>query len=91
MIAATDYVRGVADQIRAFIPAGRRYTALGTDGFGRSDTRANLRAYFEVDRRWIAHAAVASLVRDGDLPASAVAKARDLYGIDPDKSEPALG
>lgn len=91
VIAATDYVRGVADQIRAFIPDGRRFTVLGTDGFGRSDTRANLRAYFEVDRRWIAHAAVASLVRDGDLPASAVAKARELYGIDTDKSEPALG
>ncbi|MBU8974794.1 pyruvate dehydrogenase (acetyl-transferring), homodimeric type [Lysobacter sp. MMG2] len=91
VIAATDYVRGLADQIRAFIPQGRRYTVLGTDGFGRSDTRWNLRAYFEVDRRWIAHAAVLSLARDGVLPTSAVAKAADLYGIDADKAEPALG
>jgi pyruvate dehydrogenase E1 component len=91
VIAATDYVRGVADQIRAFIPSGRRYTVLGTDGFGRSDTRANLRAYFEVDRRWIAYAAIEALVRDGVLPTSAAARARDLYGIDTDKTEPALG
>jgi pyruvate dehydrogenase E1 component len=91
VIAATDYVRAVADQVRAFMPEGRRYTVLGTDGFGRSDTRWNLRAYFEVDRRWIAHAAVSSLVRDGALPADAIAKATQLYGIDADKEEPALG
>jgi pyruvate dehydrogenase E1 component len=91
VIAATDYVRAVADQIRAFVPEGRRFTVLGTDGFGRSDTRANLRAYFEVDRRWIAHAAVVSLARDGVLPMSAVALATELYGIDADKAEPALG
>jgi pyruvate dehydrogenase E1 component len=91
VIAATDYVRAVADQIRAFLPEGRRYTVLGTDGFGRSDTRANLRAYFEVDRRWIAHAAIVSLVRDGVLPASAAERAKALYEIDDDKAEPALG
>ncbi|MCC8361634.1 pyruvate dehydrogenase (acetyl-transferring), homodimeric type [Lysobacter sp. A6] len=91
VIAATDYVRGVADQIRAFMPEGRRYTVLGTDGFGRSDTRANLRAYFEVDRRWIAHAAIVSLVRDGVLPADAADRAKALYEIDDDKTEPALG
>jgi pyruvate dehydrogenase E1 component len=56
-IAATDYVRAFADQIRAFVPM--RYTVLGTDGFGRSDTRANLRRFFEVDRYHIAHAAIA--------------------------------
>ncbi len=55
-IAATDYVRAYADQIRAFVPM--RYTVLGTDGFGRSDTRANLRRFFEVDRYYIAHAAI---------------------------------
>jgi pyruvate dehydrogenase E1 component len=81
----------VADQIRAFMPEGRRYTVLGTDGFGRSDTRANLRAYFEVDRRWIAHAAIVSLVRDGVLPADAADRAKALYEIDDDKTEPALG
>jgi pyruvate dehydrogenase E1 component len=49
VIAATDYVRAVPESIRAFIPAGRRYLTLGTDGFGRSDTRAALRRHFEVD------------------------------------------
>src|SRR5690606_41890421 len=53
VIAATDYVRNFTDQIRGFIP--RTYTVLGTDGFGRSDTRANLRRHFEVDRYYIAH------------------------------------
>jgi pyruvate dehydrogenase E1 component len=57
VIAATDYVRAVAESVRAFIPAGRRYTTLGTDGFGRSDTRAALRAFFKVDARSIAKAA----------------------------------
>ena len=57
-IAATDYVRAYADQIRAFVPM--RYSVLGTDGFGRSDTRANLRRHFEVDRYYIAHAAIAA-------------------------------
>jgi pyruvate dehydrogenase E1 component len=91
VIAATDYVRALADQVRAFVPEGRRFTVLGTDGFGRSDTRGNLRTYFEVDRRWIAHAAVVSLARDGVLPMSAVARATELYEIDTDKSGPALG
>src|SRR5690606_41226273 len=58
-IAATDYVRAHPDQIRAFVPM--RYTVLGTDGFGRSDTRANLRRFFEVARYHIAHAAIAAL------------------------------
>ena len=62
-IAATDYVRAYADQIRAFVPMS--YTVLGTDGFGRSDTRANLRRFFEVDRYYIAHAAIAALAKEG--------------------------
>ena len=66
-IAATDYVREYADQIRAFMPDGKRYVVLGTDGFGRSDTRANLRAFFEVDRYWIAHAAIAALAAEGKM------------------------
>ncbi|EQD43838.1 pyruvate dehydrogenase subunit C, partial [mine drainage metagenome] len=61
VIAATDYVRAFPEQIRAYLPLGRRYVTLGTDGFGRSDTRAHLRAFFEVDRHWIAHAALAAL------------------------------
>jgi pyruvate dehydrogenase E1 component len=57
IVAATDYVRAVPESIRAFLPAGRRYLTLGTDGFGRSDTRAALREFFGVDARSIAHAA----------------------------------
>ena len=75
-IAATDYVREFADQIRAFMPDGKRYTVLGTDGFGRSDTRANLRRFFEVDRFYIAHAAIATLAGEGKMNAADVS-ARD--------------
>lgn len=59
MIAVSDYVRAVAESIHAFVPAP--YVALGTDGFGRSDTRAHLRDHFEVDARWIAFAALCEL------------------------------
>jgi len=69
VIAATDYVRAFADQIRAFIP-DKTYTVLGTDGFGRSDTRANLRRHFEVDRYYIAHAAIDALVKEGKMTAT---------------------
>jgi pyruvate dehydrogenase E1 component len=77
-IAATDYVRNYADQIRAFVPM-RRYTVLGTDGFGRSDTRANLRRHFEVDRYYIAHAAIAALAKEGKMTAKDVARAIKQY------------
>ncbi|HQW81005.1 MAG TPA: pyruvate dehydrogenase (acetyl-transferring), homodimeric type [Pseudomonadota bacterium] len=87
-IAATDYVRQYADQIRAYLPRGMGYTVLGTDGFGRSDTRSNLRRFFEVDRHWIAHAAIAALADDGKLKRADVAKAIKLYGIDVDKANP---
>ena len=70
------------------MPAGMRYTVLGTDGFGRSDTRAQLRKFFEVDRNYIAHAAIDALFRDGALKATDVAKAAKLYGIGSDKSDP---
>jgi pyruvate dehydrogenase E1 component len=59
VIAVTDYVRAVAESIRAYVPAS--YVTLGTDGFGRSDTRANLRDFFEVDARWIAFSALCEL------------------------------
>jgi pyruvate dehydrogenase E1 component len=88
VIAATDYVREYADQIRAFMPDGVRYTVLGTDGYGRSDTREHLRDFFEVDRHWIAHAALASLARDGAVDASEVARAIKQYKLDPDKPNP---
>ncbi|HJP98976.1 MAG TPA: pyruvate dehydrogenase (acetyl-transferring), homodimeric type [Rhodanobacteraceae bacterium] len=88
VVAATDYVRGFGDQIRAFIPQGRRFTVLGTDGYGRSDTRANLLEFFEVNCRWIAHAAIAALADDGVLAAKDVARAIEIWNLDPDKPNP---
>ncbi len=85
-IAATDYVRAFADQIRAFVPM--HYTVLGTDGFGRSDTRSNLRRFFEVDRYYIAHAAIAALAAEGKMSAKDVARAIKMYNIDPEKANP---
>jgi pyruvate dehydrogenase E1 component len=88
VVAATDYVREYADQIRAFMPDGKRYTVLGTDGFGRSDTRAHLRDFFEVNRYWIAHAALAALAKDGLVNAKDVARAIKEYKLDPEKPNP---
>jgi pyruvate dehydrogenase E1 component len=85
-IAATDYVRAYADQIRSFVPMS--YTVLGTDGFGRSDTRANLRRFFEVDRYYIAHAAIAALAKEGKMTGKDVARAIKQYKIDPEKANP---
>ena len=85
-IAATDYVRAFADQIRAFVPMP--YTVLGTDGFGRSDTRSNLRRFFEVDRYYIAHAAIAALAADGKMSGKDVARAIKMYNIDAEKANP---
>jgi pyruvate dehydrogenase E1 component len=87
-IAATDYVREYADQIRGFMPVGKRYVVLGTDGFGRSDTRANLRSFFEVDRYWVAHAAIAALADEGQMKPEDVARAIKLWKLDPDKPNP---
>jgi pyruvate dehydrogenase E1 component len=87
-VAATDYVREFADQVRAFMPDGMRYTVLGTDGFGRSDSRANLRSHFEVDRYWIAHAALAALAKDGKVNAKDVSRAIKEYKLDVDKPNP---
>ncbi|MCC7326857.1 MAG: pyruvate dehydrogenase (acetyl-transferring), homodimeric type [Burkholderiales bacterium] len=86
VIAATDYVRLFADQVRAFVP--RRYVTLGTDGFGRSDTREQLRHFFEVDRRYVAIAALKALADDGDVPAAMVSEAIKRYDIDPRKPNP---
>jgi pyruvate dehydrogenase E1 component len=85
-IAATDYVRAYPDQIRAFVPM--RYTVLGTDGYGRSDTRANLRQFFEVDRHHIAHAAIVALAAEGKMSAGDVARAIKTFKIDVDKPNP---
>ena len=73
VIATSDYIRAFAEQIRAFVP--RRYVVLGTDGFGRSDTREKLRQFFEVDRHYIAVAALKALADDGEIPAAKVAEA----------------
>ena len=86
VIASTDYLKAYADQIREFVPA--RYVTLGTDGFGRSDSRANLRRFFEVDRHMIAVAALKALADDGALPATTVAAAIKQYGVDPNKPNP---
>ncbi len=87
VIAATDYVHQVADQIRTWVPG--RYVVLGTDGYGRSDTRANLRRFFEVDRYYIAHATIAALAAEGKKTAADVARAIKQFKIDPDKANPA--
>jgi pyruvate dehydrogenase E1 component len=86
VIASTDYVRAFADQIRAFVPG--RYRVLGTDGYGRSDYRRNLRRFFEVDRHYVALAALTSLAEDGAIPADRPADAIARYGIDPDTPDP---
>ena len=87
VIAATDYIKAYADQIRPYISG--RYKVLGTDGFGRSDTRPQLRRFFEVDRFHITVAALKALADDGALDKSTVSKAIRLYDIDPDKPNPA--
>jgi pyruvate dehydrogenase E1 component len=85
-VAATDYIRTVPDQIRQWVPG--RYVALGTDGYGRSDGRAALRHFFEVDRHYIAVAALKALSDDGKLDRSTVTKAMKDFGIDPAKPNP---
>ena len=88
VVVATDYMKIFADQIRPFVPK-RRFVALGTDGFGQSDTRESLRRFFEVDRHFIALAALKALADDGGVPREKVAEAIALYGIDPEKQNPA--
>jgi pyruvate dehydrogenase E1 component len=86
VIAATDYVRAFAEQIRPFVP--RPYTVLGTDGFGRSDTREKLRHFFEVDRHWITLAALTALAEEGAVKKEKLAEAIKKYGLDPNKPNP---
>ena len=76
IIAVSDYVRAVPDSIRAFVPADRPFVTLGTDGFGRSDTRAALRAFFEVDASTIVHAALHALRTQGRIGDEPLARAR---------------
>ncbi len=81
IVAATDYVRAVPEQVRAFVPAGRRYATLGTDGFGRSDSREAVRGFFEVDAHHIALRALVALADDGALPPEVPAQARLRWGL----------
>jgi pyruvate dehydrogenase E1 component len=87
VVAATDYIKLFADQIRPFIY--KHYVVLGTDGYGRSDYRRQLRKFFEVDRYYVAVAALKALADEGSIPASTVTKAIKKYGLDPDKPNPA--
>ena len=86
VIAATDYMRLFAEQIRPFVPS--RYRVLGTDGFGRSDYRKKLRDFFEVDRRWVAVAALKALAEEGQVESAIVADAITRYGLSPHKPDP---
>jgi len=87
VVAATDYMKQFADQIRSLVP--RTYWVLGTDGFGRSDTREGLRQFFEVDRFQVVVAALKALADDGAIPTAQVQSAIEKYGIDPNRPHPA--
>jgi len=86
VVAATDYLKLYADQIREFLPGS--YTVLGTDGFGRSDTRRRLREFFEVSREYVVVAALKALAQQGRLERGRVTQAISALGIDPDKVNP---
>ncbi|MDD2975455.1 pyruvate dehydrogenase (acetyl-transferring), homodimeric type [Aquabacterium sp.] len=88
VVASTDYMKAYAEQIRPFIPKGRSYKVLGTDGFGRSDFRSKLREHFEINRHYIVVAALKALADDGKLPLAKVAEAIQKYGIKADKVNP---
>jgi pyruvate dehydrogenase E1 component len=86
VIASTDYIRAVSELVRGYVP--RRFVTLGTDGFGRSDTREALRAFFEVDRFHVVHAALSALAAEAAIDKALVAKAMQTYGIDPERPNP---
>jgi len=88
VVASTDYMKAYADQIRAFLPKGRTYKVLGTDGFGRSDFRTRLREHFEVNRHYIAVAALRALADEGAVPVAKVAEAIAKYKLNVDKVNP---
>jgi pyruvate dehydrogenase E1 component len=88
VVAASDYIKTFADQIRPFVPKDRVYRVLGTDGFGRSDSRAKLRHFFEVNRYFVTIAALKALADQGEGKSKTVADAMKKYGIDPEKADP---
>ena len=88
VVAATDYIKCYVEQLRQFVP--RSFTVLGTDGFGRSDTRSKLRHFFEVDRYFIVVAALKALADDGAIEIGKVTKAIETFKIDTEKVDPML-
>jgi pyruvate dehydrogenase E1 component len=88
IVASTDYMKAFADQIRPFIPEGRAYKVLGTDGFGRSDFRSKLREHFEIDRHFVVLATLRALADQGKLPVEKLSEAINKYGINPNKANP---
>jgi pyruvate dehydrogenase E1 component len=86
VVAVSDYLRAVPDLVARWVP--RPFTSLGTDGFGRSDTRAALRRFFEVDSAHVVVAVLAALAHEGEVKTDEVAEAIATYGIDPDAPEP---
>jgi len=88
VVASTDYMKAYTEQIRPFIPKGRTYRTLGTDGFGRSDFRSKLREHFEINRHYIVVATLKALSEDGKVPVAKVAEAIAKYGIKADKINP---
>jgi len=88
IVASTDYMKAFADQIRPFIPEGRAYKVLGTDGFGRSDFRSKLREHFEIDRHFVVLATLRALADQGKMPVEKLSEAIKKYGINPNKANP---
>jgi pyruvate dehydrogenase E1 component len=88
VVASTDYMKAFAEQIRPYIPQGRAFKVLGTDGFGRSDFRSKLREHFEINRHYIVVAALKALSEEGTVPVAKVAEAIKKYGINADKINP---
>jgi len=88
VVASTDYIKSYCEQIRAYLPRGRTFKVLGTDGFGRSDFRYKLREHFEINRHYIVVAALKALAEEGTVPVAQVAEAIKKYGIDTEKINP---
>jgi pyruvate dehydrogenase E1 component len=88
VICATDYIKQYSEQLRAYIPKDKTFVTLGTDGFGRSDSRAKLREFFEVDRHFVVIASLYALMKEGKVDAKQLKAAMKKFGISPDKLDP---
>jgi pyruvate dehydrogenase E1 component len=89
VVAVTDFMKLVPDQIARFVPSGRTFLPLGTDGFGRSDTREALRRFFETDAAHVEVAILSALAADGACPPEVASRAIERHGLDPDLPDPA--